>query len=111
MNANKMHYTVEAVSPGTWAINDLTNREHVRGYALDLAYRFAKREGAVINVRAGRKFTQGRILSKYAVVDGKWTHVSGAIIRDLEGADGAACYMLKYPLPHVTRAYAEDMAA
>lgn len=107
---SKTYYTIEMASPGTWSLYETPVRACVRGFAQDLAWRYARTEGAVLHVRAGRKYENGKILSKYVTRDGRWVRAYGTEIRELEGKDGADVYMAKYPLPHVTREYAEHMA-
>lgn len=101
-------YTIEVVARGTWALEETPVRAYVRGFALEKATWGAKIEGAYLNVRRGRKFTNGAVLSSYQAVGGKWVKVHGAEIRGLAGLDAAGCYMAHYEgLSHVTREYAE----
>ena len=93
-------------------LDETPSREHVRGFVLNFAAKATRFDGVRLNVRHGRKFQNGAIITSYAVVDGKWKHSFGPEVRGLDGLDAAGCYMAHYEgLSHVTREYAERQTA
>jgi hypothetical protein len=108
MDANETKYAVELVGNGTWSLYEKLLRKDVRQAVLAVASSVSLiyRIGMVIRVRKGAR--DGQTLSSYIYTEKGWSKLFGTEIRDLEGTDAAACYMLRYPLPHVTREYAES---